>query len=195
MHIMADLSRKDEPATSGSADSETLLCSVTYDKARKLLTISPDFTIGNEHERHYSVTNGHGVKFSYRIEHVSAEPTPTELQEQREATRRVSMRLFTTDDFSRHSKLSRHREHHIEKIKSFRGKSNLDIPGRYPFRWQLHLYPAILFFDSDSSLFDFFVQYITIFTIILIIIVQFSLNNFNIISHSYNVHVYRLHKT
>ncbi|XP_029169917.1 Meckel syndrome type 1 protein-like [Nylanderia fulva] len=86
MYIMADLSHKDEPATSGSADSETLLCSVTYDKARKLLMISPDFTIDDE--RHYGIINGHGVKFNYWIEHVSAGPTSMELQEQREATRR-----------------------------------------------------------------------------------------------------------
>ncbi|XP_072745516.1 tectonic-like complex member MKS1 [Anoplolepis gracilipes] len=88
MHVMADLSRRDEPVTDGSVDSETLLCSVTYDKARKQLIISPDFTINDEHERHYSVTNSHGIKFNYWIEHVSAEPTSTELQEQREATRR-----------------------------------------------------------------------------------------------------------
>lgn len=103
MHVMADLSRRDEPATGGLADSETLLCSVTYDKARKQLTISPDFTIDDEHKRHYSVINSHGVKFNYWIEHVSVGPTSTELQEQREATRRVSMRLFTMDNFSRHS--------------------------------------------------------------------------------------------
>ncbi|XP_025266956.1 Meckel syndrome type 1 protein isoform X2 [Camponotus floridanus] len=88
MHVMADLSRRDEPAIDGLADSETLLCSVTYDKARKQLTISPDFTIDAEHERYYSVINSHGVKFNYWIEHVSARPTSTELQEQRETTRR-----------------------------------------------------------------------------------------------------------
>ncbi|KAL6436020.1 hypothetical protein ACFW04_005676 [Cataglyphis niger] len=86
MHVMADLSHRDEPATGGSADSETLLCSVIYDKARKQLTIDPDFTIDDE--RHYSVINGHGVKFNYWIEHVSAGPTLTELQEKCEATRR-----------------------------------------------------------------------------------------------------------
>lgn len=101
MHVMADLSRKDEPgatgiAAAGSTDSETLLCTVIYDKARKLLTISPDFTVDDEHERHYNVTNGYGVRFNYRIEHVSEERTALELQEHREDARRVSMRLFTT---------------------------------------------------------------------------------------------------
>jgi len=95
MHVLADLSRRDEPATIGSTDSETLLCTVTYDKARKLLTISPDFTIDDEHEQHYDVTNSYGVKFNYRIEHVSEERTALELQKHREDARRVSMRLFT----------------------------------------------------------------------------------------------------
>lgn len=125
MHVMADLSRKDESAAGELTDSETLLCSVTYDKARKQLTINPDFTIDDEHKRHYSVINSHGVKFNYWIEHVSAELTSTELQEQREAARRVSMRLFMIDNFSRHSKLSRHR---IEKINSFRRRTNPGIP-------------------------------------------------------------------
>ncbi|XP_012524180.1 Meckel syndrome type 1 protein [Monomorium pharaonis] len=90
MHVMADLSRKDEPVatSSGSTDSETLLCTVTYDKARKLLTISPDFTIDDKHERHYGVTNGYGVRFNYRIEHVSEVRTPLELQEHLEDARR-----------------------------------------------------------------------------------------------------------
>lgn len=93
MHVMADLSRKDEPATAGSTDSETLLCTVTFDKARKLLTINPDFTLDDEH--HYNVTNGYGVRFNYRIEHVSEGRTPLELQEHLEDARRVSMQLFT----------------------------------------------------------------------------------------------------
>lgn len=136
---MADLSRKDEPAVSGSADSETLLCSVTYDKARKLLMISPDFTIDDE--RHYCVTNGHGVKFNYRVEHVSAGPTSTELQEQREATRRVSMRLFCDGRFLAAFQASASpRAHHVEKMKSFRGKSILSISQRHPLGRQLHFY-------------------------------------------------------
>lgn len=94
MHMMADLSRKDEPTTIGSTDSETPLCRVTYDKARKLLTINPDFTIDGE--QHYNVTNSYGVKFNYRIEHVSEGRTPLELQEHREDARRVSMQLFMT---------------------------------------------------------------------------------------------------
>jgi len=97
MYMMADLSRKDEPANIGSMDSETLLCSVTYDKARKLLMINPDFTIGDEHDEcYYNVTNGYGIKFNYRIEHVSQSRTSLEIQEQREDSRRVSMRLFMT---------------------------------------------------------------------------------------------------
>ncbi|XP_011702331.1 PREDICTED: Meckel syndrome type 1 protein [Wasmannia auropunctata] len=85
MHVMADLSRRDEPATVGSTDSEAQLCTVIYDKARKLLTISPDFTTDAQH---YNVTNGYGVRFNYRIEHVSEERTPLELQEHREDARR-----------------------------------------------------------------------------------------------------------
>lgn len=106
MYVMADLSRRDEPATIGLADSETLLCTLTYDKTRKLLTINPDFTI--EHEQHYNVTNDYGVRFNYWIEHVSEERTPLELQEHLEDVRRVSMRLFTTRMYDRHTKLSRH---------------------------------------------------------------------------------------
>ncbi|KAL0114009.1 hypothetical protein PUN28_011373 [Cardiocondyla obscurior] len=87
MYVMADLSRKDDSVTVvGSIDSETLLCTVTYDKARKLLIINPDFT--PDEEQHYNVTNGYGVRFNYRIEHVSEGRTPLELQEHRENARR-----------------------------------------------------------------------------------------------------------
>ncbi|KYM98296.1 Meckel syndrome type 1 protein [Cyphomyrmex costatus] len=86
MYVMADLSRRDEPTTIESTDSETLLCTVTYDKVRKLLTISPDFTLGDE--QHYNVTNDYGVRFNYRIEHISEERTPLELQEHLEDVRR-----------------------------------------------------------------------------------------------------------
>lgn len=87
MHVMADLSRSDEPVIAGSADTETPLCTVTYDKARKLLTISPDFTHGDADE-HYNVTNSYGIKFNYRIEHVSESRTQQQLQERREDARR-----------------------------------------------------------------------------------------------------------
>lgn len=93
MYVIADLSRRDEPANESGQDLETLLCSVTYDKARKLLTVSPDFT---SCDQHYNVTNGCGIKYNYWIEHVSEKQTPLELQQQREDTRRVSMRLFVT---------------------------------------------------------------------------------------------------
>lgn len=89
MYAMADLSRRDEPATGSDRDSETPLCTVTYDKARKLLTVDPDF-IGDDGL--YGVTNSQGIKFNYRIEHVSEEQTPLELQQQREDTQRVSIR-------------------------------------------------------------------------------------------------------
>lgn len=88
MYVMVDLSRRDVPAPTGS-DAETLLCSVTYDRARKLLTISPDFTGCGEH---YDVTNGYGIKYNYWLEHVSEERTPLELQRRLEDTRRVSTR-------------------------------------------------------------------------------------------------------
>ncbi|EZA61269.1 Meckel syndrome type 1 protein [Ooceraea biroi] len=106
MYVMADLSRKDEPAT-GSTDSETLLCSVTYDKARKLLTVSPDFTFDDEHddECHYSVTNSYGIKFNYRIEHVSQGRTSPELQEQREDTRREIQQLLAYKEAELHKEM------------------------------------------------------------------------------------------
>ncbi|XP_032671514.1 Meckel syndrome type 1 protein-like [Odontomachus brunneus] len=85
MYVVADLSRRDEPATGSDRDSETLLCTVTYDQARKLLTISPD-VIGDDD--HYDVTNSSGIKYNYWIEHVSEEQTPLELQRQRDDTRR-----------------------------------------------------------------------------------------------------------
>lgn len=85
MYVMADLFRRDEPAT--GSDSETLLCTVIYDKARKLLTISPDFISDDEH---YDVINNSGIKYNYWIKHVSEEQTPLELQQQREDIRRVS---------------------------------------------------------------------------------------------------------
>lgn len=88
MYVMADLSRRDEISATGSDyDSETLLCTVTYDKARKLLTISPDFISDDEH---YCVANSYSIKYNYWIEHVSEEQTPLELQQQRENTQRVS---------------------------------------------------------------------------------------------------------
>ncbi|KYN09895.1 Meckel syndrome type 1 protein [Trachymyrmex cornetzi] len=94
MYMMADLSRRDEPATIGSTDSETLLCTLTYDKTRKLLTINPDFTTDDEHEQHYNVTNDYGVRFNYWIEHVSEERTPLELQEHLEDARREVQQQF-----------------------------------------------------------------------------------------------------
>ncbi|KYN36661.1 Meckel syndrome type 1 protein [Trachymyrmex septentrionalis] len=94
MYVMADLSRRDEPATIGSMDSETLLCTLTYDKTRKLLTINPDFTIDDEHKQHYNVTNDYGVRFNYWIEHVSEERTPLELQEHLEDVRREVQQQF-----------------------------------------------------------------------------------------------------
>lgn len=128
MHVMADLSRKDEPTTVGT-DSETPLCRVTYDKARKLLTINPDFTITGE--QHYNVTNSYGVKFNYRIEHVSEGRTPLELQEHREDARRVSMQLFVTRTIG----IPNFRVTVCAPIKRrpFRGKTNLGIPERRPF--------------------------------------------------------------
>lgn len=87
MYVMADLSRRDEPATGSDRDSKTLLCTVTYDEARKLLTISPD-VIGDDD--HYDVSNSSGIKYNYWIEHVSEEQTPLELQRQCEDTRHVS---------------------------------------------------------------------------------------------------------
>lgn len=88
LYVMADLSRKDEPVTRLNSDSETLLCTITYDKVHKLLTVNPDFT----DDEHYNVSNSFGIKYNYWIEHVSEKQTALELQEQREDTQRVSMR-------------------------------------------------------------------------------------------------------
>ncbi|XP_018043962.1 PREDICTED: Meckel syndrome type 1 protein-like [Atta colombica] len=92
MYVMANLSRRDEPATIRSTDSEMLLCTLTYDKTRKLLTINPDLTIDDE--QHYNVTNDYGVRFNYWIEHVSEERTPLELQEHLEDVRREVQQQF-----------------------------------------------------------------------------------------------------
>jgi len=142
MYVMANLSRRDEPATIRSTDSEMLLCTLIYDKTRKLLTINPDLTIDDEHKQHYNVTNDYGVRFNYWIEHVSEERTPLELQEHLEDVRRVSMRLITTRMYDRHTKLSRHHARNDQKdglfverpISAFPSDVRLFVP-----QSQLHL--------------------------------------------------------
>ncbi|XP_019695962.1 Meckel syndrome type 1 protein [Harpegnathos saltator] len=91
MYIMVDLSRHDEPTVGSNRDSETLLCTVTYNKMCKLLTISPDFI--SDDDEHYDVTNSYGIKYNYWIEHVSKEQTSPELQRQHKDMRREAQQL------------------------------------------------------------------------------------------------------
>lgn len=166
MHVMADLSRSDEPVIAGSADTETPLCTVTYDKARKLLTISPDFTHGDADE-HYNVTNSYGIKFNYRIEHVSEGPTQQQLQERREDARRVSMCIWTHNVCNRHSGCSRTASPPRSKKTVFSWKKQSRTPPR-PFVRRAR--GAVAFYNSSIfsalthlsfSLFLFFIFEVT----------------------------------
>ncbi|XP_008560199.2 tectonic-like complex member MKS1 [Microplitis demolitor] len=66
MHIMVDLSSKDQ-AFPDPDTSEILLCTLTYNKAGKVLTIDPD--INNDQDEAYSIESI-GMNYDYWIEHV-----------------------------------------------------------------------------------------------------------------------------
>lgn len=65
MHVMVDLTSKDE-AFSELEDSEILLCTVTFDQARKTLTLDPDFTSSEAYTLEKT-----GMTFDYWIYHAS----------------------------------------------------------------------------------------------------------------------------
>lgn len=65
MYILADVSSKNEEP-SNSKDAENLLCTVTYDRVHKLLTVDPDFS----NEGYYRVF-GTGMGYDYWISHES----------------------------------------------------------------------------------------------------------------------------
>ncbi|XP_011313649.1 Meckel syndrome type 1 protein [Fopius arisanus] len=78
MYIMADLTSKDE-ALGSSEDSETLLCTITYNEAGKILTIDPDFNDDECYKAHAT-----GMSYDFWIEHASEGQTEDEVQMQRE---------------------------------------------------------------------------------------------------------------
>ncbi|XP_015114483.1 Meckel syndrome type 1 protein [Diachasma alloeum] len=80
MYIVADLTSKDE-ALGASEDSQTLLCTITFDRAGKLLTVDPDFN--NEC---YTI-DATGMSYDFWIEHASEGQTEHEKQMQRELLR------------------------------------------------------------------------------------------------------------
>ncbi|XP_076245614.1 Meckel syndrome, type 1 [Calliopsis andreniformis] len=84
MCVMVDLSRRDKISTDSNGDSETVLCTITYDEFRKILFVDPDFTSGCC----YTVTNSNDVEFNYWIEHASEKQSSLELQQQQEELRR-----------------------------------------------------------------------------------------------------------
>ncbi|XP_066589870.1 tectonic-like complex member MKS1 isoform X2 [Prorops nasuta] len=89
MHILADLSRKDQQHPSDSPtdseDSQTLLCTLTYDKARKILIVQPDFT---SNQNFYSIDSKSGISYDYWIEHASEKRSSPELQQRMENLQR-----------------------------------------------------------------------------------------------------------
>ncbi|XP_033216372.1 Meckel syndrome type 1 protein isoform X2 [Belonocnema kinseyi] len=72
MYILADVSPKNEEA-SNSKDSASLICTVTYDRVHKLLTVEPDFS----NQGYYRIF-GTGMGYDYWITHVSQGPSEEE---------------------------------------------------------------------------------------------------------------------
>ncbi|CAK9808776.1 Tectonic-like complex member MKS1 [Anthophora quadrimaculata] len=83
MYVMVDLSQRDKILTSFNEDVETVLCTITYDKLHKILSVNPDFT----NDRYYTIANSSGIQFNYWIEHVSGKPSSLELQQQQNESR------------------------------------------------------------------------------------------------------------
>ncbi|XP_015592802.1 Meckel syndrome type 1 protein [Cephus cinctus] len=81
MYIMVDLTPKDEVSTN-IAQSQTLLCTITYDKTHKILSVNPDFS----NEQHY-IVDGIGMSYDYWIEHASEKPDAEALQRERDIAR------------------------------------------------------------------------------------------------------------
>lgn len=74
MYVMVDLTSKDEPFHD-MEDLEVLLCTLTFDKSRKILTIDPDFSTNEPYTIDKTCIN-----FDYWIEHVSCGEIPQEIQ-------------------------------------------------------------------------------------------------------------------
>lgn len=72
MYILADVSPTNEEA-SNSKDSMSLICTVTYDRVHKLLTVEPDFS----NQGYYRIF-GTGMGYDYWITHVSQGPSEEE---------------------------------------------------------------------------------------------------------------------
>ncbi|XP_044012077.1 Meckel syndrome type 1 protein-like isoform X2 [Aphidius gifuensis] len=81
MYVMVDLTSKDE-AFHDMEDSEVLLCTVTFDKTRKILTIDPDLSFNKPYTIDKTFMN-----FDYWIEHVSCGQIPQEIQTQKKFLR------------------------------------------------------------------------------------------------------------
>ncbi|XP_076667785.1 Meckel syndrome, type 1 isoform X2 [Andrena cerasifolii] len=91
MYVMVDLSRRDKMSIDPDGDSETMLCVITHDESRRILSVNPDFT----NDCCYTVANSSGVEFNYWIVHASEKQSPLELQQQhRESQREIEERLM-----------------------------------------------------------------------------------------------------
>lgn len=75
MHLVVDLSSKNEES---SIVNEALLCTVTYDRVAKTLTVNPDFTT---EEEPYGIESSE-MNYDYWIFHESRGQTPEELQDE-----------------------------------------------------------------------------------------------------------------
>ncbi|XP_043468794.1 Meckel syndrome type 1 protein homolog [Leptopilina heterotoma] len=113
MYILADVSPKNEEP-SNSKDSENLLCTVTYDKAHKLLTVDPDFS----NEGYYRIF-GTGMGYDYWISHESC--TPTE------------------DDEENIIKTLKQEFQKVQNFKEFKISPKLELVPLYTFRIILNL--------------------------------------------------------
>ncbi|KAK2580269.1 hypothetical protein KPH14_012517 [Odynerus spinipes] len=92
MHILADLTRRDssELFPSSDVDAEILLCTVTYDKVHKILTLYPDFTS----DESYTITSDSGIKYDYWLEHSSEMQSAAELEQQRQELQQEIQQLL-----------------------------------------------------------------------------------------------------
>ena len=84
MYILVDVSPKNEEP-SDSEDSTILLCTVTYDKVHKILTVDPDFS----NEGCYRVF-GTGMNYDYWIFHDSQKPSEDDKQSRLKLLKQVS---------------------------------------------------------------------------------------------------------
>ncbi|XP_012271711.1 Meckel syndrome type 1 protein [Orussus abietinus] len=78
MYILADLTPKDHVVAESNI-AETLLCTVTFDRARNILTVNPDFN----YDECY-IVNGGDMSYNYWIQHTSEKQTHEDLERQLE---------------------------------------------------------------------------------------------------------------